>query len=70
MNNDLILGELKKMNTLLALLVTKGNSQSEKIEMLSRVGFTPKEIADYIGTTSNTVSVALNAMKKKVKKKK
>lgn len=51
--------KLDRMLMLLGVLAVKGLTQTEQIAMLSRTGFTPKEIADVIGTTSNTVRVAL-----------
>ena len=62
--NDELLIEIKKMNKLLALNLTKDQPQNDKILTLSNAGFKPKEIADLIGTTSNTVRVALSRMKK------
>lgn len=57
-----------KLDTLIRLqaaaLVTRYQTQREKIEFLGRAGLTPKAIADILGTTSNTVSVALSKMKK------
>ena len=44
---------------LLAVLAVKGLDQREQIALLDRAGFEPREIADVIGTTSNTVRVAL-----------
>lgn len=60
--------ELRKMNKLLFLTSTKDLSQNEKIAFLAKAGFAQKEIADLIGTTSNTVNVALNRLKKASKK--
>lgn len=57
--------ELRRANRLLALLLTKDLKQSEAISELSRAGFQPRDIADVLGTTSNTVSVALSVMKSK-----
>jgi DNA-binding CsgD family transcriptional regulator len=51
--------KLDRILMLLGVLAVKGLTQTEQIAMLSRTGFTPKEIADVIGTTSNTVRVAL-----------
>ena len=39
--------------------------QSEKILALSSYGFSPSEIATFLNTTSNTVSVTLSKAKKK-----
>jgi len=61
---DDVLGELRKMSRLLTLLVTKDMSQKEKIERLSSAGLQPKEIAELIGTTPNTVSVRLAEIRK------
>ena len=67
MNADLI-DEIKKTNKLLVIMATKYLPQTDKIALLSRVGFGQKEIADLVGTTSNTVGVTLNKLKKKKQK--
>jgi len=64
-----ILSELKKMNKLLALLATHGRTQNEKIILLAQSGFSPKEISDFLGISSNLVSVSLHHARKKTKKK-
>lgn len=69
MNKELI-DEIKKTNKLLVILATKDLSQTDKIIMLNKVGFGQKEIADLVGTTSNTVGVTLNRIKKSSKKNK
>jgi len=61
---DDILSELRKIGRLLTLLATKDLGQKEKIALLSTAGLQPKEIADLIGTTSNTVSVRLAQIRK------
>ena len=54
---------------LLALNIVKDlKVQRDKIITLSSFGFGPSEIAKLLGTTPNTVSVALSEMKKKVTK--
>ncbi len=40
------------------------DSQTKQISKLDFIGFQPKEIAEILGTTSNTVNVALNRMRK------
>ena len=57
--------QLEKLTRLLALLVVKGESQSEKIKMLSGAGFTSIEIAELLGITSNAVNVALHRLRAK-----
>lgn len=65
--SDEFLAEFRKLNKLLILLFTKDLPQKEKIKFLDNSGYSPKEIADLIGTTSNTVSVTLNILKKRKK---
>lgn len=59
-----LLEELKQIKRLLIMLVIKEQSQKESIKMLSSFGFQPKEIADLIGTTPNTVNVTLSRIRK------
>ena len=66
---DEILTELQCIAKLLVEIATKGQIQNEKIRILSTAGFAPKEIASLVGTTSNTVNVALSNMRAKAKKK-
>lgn len=61
---DEIAKRLDKVIKLLALQSLEGKNGSEAIKALSKVGFKPSEIATLIGTTPNTVSVALNTIKK------
>ena len=63
--DEQILQELKKMNRLLAATSLRDLSNRDRIGLLSNVGFKPKEIADLIGTTSNTVSVELSKLKRR-----
>jgi DNA-binding NarL/FixJ family response regulator len=71
MSNDLqpITQRLDTLIKLVASSFLSGKKQQEKIELLSRVGMAPKEIAELIGTTPNTVRVALVAIKKSNKKR-
>jgi DNA-directed RNA polymerase specialized sigma24 family protein len=46
------------------LFATRGLNQRESIGILDTLGFTPKEIAELLGTTSNTVRVTLVAIRK------
>jgi hypothetical protein len=43
-------------------------SQAEAIGELSRAGFGPTRIADLLGTTANTVNVAISKQRKRPKK--
>jgi DNA-binding NarL/FixJ family response regulator len=59
--------ELKRISRLLAEMIIRDVAQSDQIEILSKVGYQPREIADILGTTANTVRVTLANMRKKVK---
>lgn len=64
-----IINKMDLIVRLLALNIVKDLPvQKDKIITLSSFGFGPSEIAKLLGTTSNTVSVALSEMKKKAKK--
>jgi len=66
---DQLTGKLDNITRLLATLVVEDKNDREAIFLLSRVGFQPKEIAEFLGTTPNTVRVTLSNLKKSVKKK-
>lgn len=60
-----ILHELQTIKRLLAhSLFREDESQIKRIEKLDAVGFRPTEIADILGTSANTVNVALNKIRK------
>ena len=46
-------------------MTTNGKKQIKQIDSMSKAGFEPKEIAEMLGTTGNTVRVALAKLKKK-----
>ncbi|MGP8173154.1 MAG: hypothetical protein ACLP7O_01245 [Terracidiphilus sp.] len=57
----------KKFDTLTRLLaigLVNGKKQRDQIRLLSIAGLSPTEIAGLIGTTPNTVNVALSALRK------
>jgi len=56
--------QLRRIARLLTLLLTKDMTQKGKIELLSSAGLQPKEIAELIGTTPNTVSVTLSTIRR------
>jgi DNA-directed RNA polymerase specialized sigma24 family protein len=60
-----IVNRLDKVIRLLAISITLDKKQNEQIEFLNDAGFKPKEIADILGTTGNTVRVALSQIRKK-----
>lgn len=67
--NDDILEELKRITKILCSIATKDMIQKEQIDLLSKLGFQPKEIAELLGTSSGTVSVALVDIRKHKKAK-
>ncbi|MFI5253772.1 MAG: hypothetical protein ACHQQQ_15240 [Bacteroidota bacterium] len=60
--------DINKIINLLALIAVKDKPQKDQIGILSQAGFQPKEIADIINTTSNTVSVILHKLKSRKQK--
>ena len=60
-----IAAKLDTLIRLVALGVCGDRPQVEKIEILSAAGLQPKAIAEILGTSSNTVSVALSGLRKK-----
>ena len=66
---EMVAGKLDRLLRVVTAGATKGMKQSDQIALLDRIGFPPKEIADLIGTTSNTVNVALNKLRKGTQKR-
>jgi DNA-binding NarL/FixJ family response regulator len=56
--------KLDRVLRLLAIMAVKSMPQVAQIATLSRAGFSPKEIAEILGTTANTVRVALVGIRK------
>lgn len=65
---ELVLEKLDQLLRVFTISLTEGRKQKDQIALLDRAGFTPKSIADLIGTTPNTANVALNALRKKGRK--
>jgi DNA-directed RNA polymerase specialized sigma24 family protein len=49
---------------LLGIMAVRELPQTQQVAILNRVGFAPKEIAELLGTTANTVRVALFGIRK------
>jgi DNA-directed RNA polymerase specialized sigma24 family protein len=56
--------KMDRMLRLVGMIAVNGLSQTEQIATLSRCGFSPREIADIVGTTANTVRVALVSIRR------
>ena len=58
----------ERLDLIIKLLAMKmmddQDSQKNKIIQLSKIGLQPKEIANILGTSSNTVSVTLSGARK------
>jgi len=59
-----IISKLDILIALTAIGVLEKKSQKLQVELLGRAGLAAKDIASLVGTTRNTVSVALSRMKK------
>ena len=61
------LNDIRVIINLLALILVKGESQTEKICMLTAAGYAPAEVASLLGITSNAARVALFKIRAKKK---
>lgn len=66
---DLVLERLDRIVRMIAVDMSKGLRQREQIALLTRAGLKPKEIAEIVGTSSNTVRVELVALRKTTKRR-
>lgn len=66
---EVIITKLDHLLRVLTVSVTREMKQNEQIALLDRLGFQPREIADLLGTTRNTVNVALSTRRKAKGKK-
>jgi DNA-binding CsgD family transcriptional regulator len=64
-----LVNRLDQLTRIVSLGLVFGKSQGEQISLLSKAGLQPKEIADIVGTTPNTVRVTLSTARKQNKKK-
>lgn len=62
--NAAVLEGLERIAKLLGILVAEGKTQREAVLRLADVGFEPREIADLLGTTANTVRVTIHQARK------
>lgn len=67
--DELILEKLDQILRILAAAATTGMKQREQIALLNRAGLQPKNIAELLGTSSNTVRVELVGLRKSPGKK-
>ena len=63
-NSKEIIERLDKLIRVVALTGMKDLTSTQKIALLSQAGFSPKEIAEIIGTSQNVVNVRLSEMRK------
>ncbi len=67
MKADDVVDKLEVLIRLTAIGLCADKSQKEKIQILDSAGLPPKQIAEMLGTTPNTVSVALAGLRKERK---
>lgn len=58
---------LVKLLKVVAYLQIQDKRQTDQFIILSKAGFQPREIAELVGTTPNTVRVALSRLRKEGK---
>lgn len=59
-----IVGKLNQLTKLSAIQLVMGKPQRQQIALLDAAGFAPKDIADLLATTRNTVNVVLHSIRK------
>lgn len=69
-NNELLKSISKRLGVMIALQIS-GRSENfsiaEGVELLTRFGLAPTEIAEILNTSANTVNVTRNRLKSKKK---
>lgn len=60
-----VVRRLDRLIRLIAFSLIEGKKQKDQLLLLSRAGFEPKDIAEIIGTTPNTVRVGLSSLRKR-----
>lgn len=60
-----ILDELKKLTKLTGLSITKESTAEDAMGLLDQIGFSPKEIGETLGKSSNLVNSTLYNIRKK-----
>ncbi len=68
-STQILFKKLDSILKLMVLIMAEGKNQSEQMQLLSAAGFQPKEIAETLGTTSNTVRVTLSSLRKQKTRK-
>ena len=63
-NSTELVRKIDTLTRLVAISVVNGKKQREQVRLLSLAGMAPSDIAALLGTTSNTVNVALSALRK------
>ncbi len=61
---QVLAAKLDAIIKLMVFAITEEKSQTEQIRLLSAAGFQPKEIAEVVGTTPNTVRVTLSNLRR------
>ena len=64
-----VIKKLDSIARLLALLLAKGLSRRDQIQLLAAAKLPPREIADLLGSTPNAVSVELNRIRSSGRKR-
>jgi len=61
---ELTLTKIDQILRILAVIATKGLKQRDQISTLDQAGLQPKDIAELLGTSANTVRVELVSLRK------
>jgi DNA-binding CsgD family transcriptional regulator len=60
-----IIGRIDRLTRVMAMYGSQGLTTRERIVLLHKSGFQPKEIADILGISANSVNVRLSEMRRR-----
>jgi DNA-directed RNA polymerase specialized sigma24 family protein len=68
-HDDHLLAEMRRVSRLMAFVATRELEQRDAALLLVRSGFSPTEVAEFLGTTRNAVNLLLHRARKAGKKR-
>ena len=67
---EILAEKMDRLLRLVGLMAARGLQQRQQIDLLDRAGFEPRDIADLVATSSNTVRVQLVSIRRGRREKK
>ncbi len=67
LDNQVII-EIKKISSMILFFLTQNMNNTQKIEFMNKHGYQTKDIAEFVGTSQNSVRAIVSQLKKRVTK--